>query len=64
LSHYFWAVHPPCSPSQFHPQFLPCILLKGQPRAQITIAKAIRQDPDQQWHALIIIQDYWIFIAR
>jgi hypothetical protein len=55
---------PAVLPSQFHPQFLPCILLKGRPRAQITIAKAIRQDPDQQWHALIIIQDSWIFIAR
>jgi len=43
--------------SQFHPQFLPCTLPKGQPRVQHTIAKAFRQNPDHQWYALIIIQD-------
>ncbi|MDH5574151.1 MAG: hypothetical protein OEY80_01565 [Nitrospirota bacterium] len=43
--------------SQFHPQFLPCTLPKGQPRVQHTIAKAFRHNPDQPWHTLIIIQD-------
>ncbi len=43
--------------SQFHPQFLPCVLPSGQPRIQQTIAKAIWDNPTQKWQALIIIQD-------
>ncbi len=43
--------------SQFHPQFLPCSLSSGQPRIQQTIAKTIWDEPTQEWHALIIIQD-------
>ena len=43
--------------SQFHPQFLPCALPNGQPRIQQTIAKAIWDEPTQEWEALIIIQD-------
>ncbi len=43
--------------SQFHPQFLPCSLPSGQPRIQQTIAKAIWDEPSQEWQALVIIQD-------
>ncbi len=43
--------------SQFHPQFLPCSLSNGQPRIQQTIAKALWDEPIQQWQALVIIQD-------
>ena len=43
--------------SQFHPQFLPCSLPNGQPRIQQTIAKAIWDEPTQEWQALVIIQD-------
>ena len=43
--------------SQFHPQFLPCSLPNGQPRIQKTIAKAIWDEPAQEWQALVIIQD-------
>ncbi len=43
--------------SQFHPQFLPCSLSNGQPRIQQTIAKAIWDEPTQEWQALVILQD-------
>lgn len=43
--------------SQFHPQFLACTLPNGQPRIQQTIAKAIWDEPTQEWQALVIIQD-------
>ncbi len=43
--------------SQFHPQFLPCSHPNGQPRIQQTIAKAIWDEPTQEWQALVIIQD-------
>ena len=43
--------------SQFHPQFLPCLLPNGQRRIQQTIAKAIWDEPTQEWQALVIIQD-------
>jgi PAS domain S-box-containing protein len=43
--------------SQFHPQFLPCTLPDGQRRIQQTIAKAIWDEPTQEWQALVIIQD-------
>ena len=43
--------------SQFHPQFLPCFLPNGKPRIQHTIAKTLWQESDQEWQALIMIQD-------
>ena len=43
--------------SQFHPQFVTCSLPSGQPRIQQTIAKALWDEPTQEWQALIIIQD-------
>ncbi|MEX2493042.1 MAG: PAS domain S-box protein [Nitrospirales bacterium] len=43
--------------SQFHPQFLLCTLPNGQPRIQQTIAKSIWNEPNQEWQALVIIQD-------
>ncbi|MDH3503243.1 MAG: PAS domain S-box protein [Nitrospirota bacterium] len=43
--------------SEFHPTFLPCHLPNGQPRIQHTIAKALWDDPTQEWRALVILQD-------
>ncbi|MGD9850566.1 MAG: PAS domain S-box protein [Nitrospirales bacterium] len=42
---------------QFHPHFLPCLGTNGLPRIQQTVAKALWNQREGTWQALIMIQD-------